>query len=258
MLVVIKGAGDLATGIAYRLKKAGFDIVMTEIKNPTVIRHTVAFASAVYKEEVQVEDEYAVHCKDIMQINEAIGAHKIAVIVDEKAVCIKELKPDVVVDAIIAKSNLGTQLTDAPKVIGVGPGFTVGEDCHYVIETKRGHDLGRVLTSGSAYPNTGLPGNIGGYTGERIIRAPHKGLFVPCAEVGECVEAGTIVGYVDDTPVLASITGVVRGMLLHPMQVKTNFKCGDIDPRGEKSYCMTISDKARSIGGGVLEAILRR
>lgn len=258
MLVVIKGAGDLASGIAYRLKKCGFNIVMTETQYPTVIRHTVAFASAVYMGTASVEDEIAVLCKDIETIEGVLKQQKIAVIVDEKARCIKELKPDVVVDAIIAKYNLGTHIMDAKKVIGVGPGFTVGKDCHFVIETKRGHDLGRVRAEGSAFPNTGIPGNIGGYTNERIIRAPQDGVFQPKVAVGQLVEASEIIAYVDDTPIYAALTGVVRGILFKPMQVKKGFKCGDIDPRGNRDYCYTISDKARAIGGGVLEAILRK
>lgn len=257
MLILIKGAGDLATGIAYRLKKSGYKIVMTDLKQPTVIRHTVAFATAVYEGTAQVEDEKAILCSTKEEIEQTLEEGHIAVIVDEKAQCTAYLKPDVVVDAIIAKKNVGTHLTDAKKVIAVGPGFTVGKDCHYIIESKRGHDLGRVLTTGSAAPNTGSPGNIGGYTDERIVRAPHEGLFSPLKKVGDRVKEEEIIGYVDETPVKAQLTGVLRGMLYKPMKVTKGFKCGDIDPRNNDQHCYTISDKARAIGGGVLEAILR-
>nr|WP_307989649.1 selenium-dependent molybdenum cofactor biosynthesis protein YqeB [uncultured Niameybacter sp.] len=257
MLVVIKGAGDLATGIAYRLKMAGFQIVMTEIARPTVVRHTVAFASAVYTKSVCVEGVTSVLCATMEEVKEALAKDFVPVIVDEKAEVIEILQPKVVVDAIIAKKNIGTCITDADIVIGVGPGFEAGVDCHYVVETKRGHYLGRVITEGSAIPNTGIPGEIGGYTKERIIRSPKSGCFKPVKKIGDSVKPGDVVAYIDDVPVLASIEGIVRGMLVDEMIVPEGFKCGDIDPRCVKEHCFSISDKARSIGGGVLEAIMR-
>ena len=257
MLVVIKGAGDLATGIAYRLKMAGFDIVMTEIGRPTVVRHTVAFASVVYTKSICVEGVTAVLCKTLEEVKKALENDAIPVIVDEKAEIIQELRPKVVVDAIIAKKNIGTRIIDADIVIGVGPGFEAGVDCHYVIETKRGHYLGRVITEGSAIPNTGVPGEIGGYTKERIIRSPKAGCFKGVKKIGDSVKPEDVVAYVDDVPVLAGIEGIVRGMLMDQMMVPEGFKCGDIDPRCVKEHCFSISDKARSIGGGVLEAIMR-
>ena len=159
-------------------------------------------------------------------------------------------------DAILAKKNLGTAITDAPIVLALGPGFTAGVDCHGVVETKRGHDLGRLILEGSAIPNTGVPGDIGGYTEERIIRAPADGMFEPLAAIGDRVEEGAPVARVAGSVVCARLTGVVRGMLPAGLAVKQGMKAGDIDPRCEARHCFTVSDKARAIGGGVLEGLL--
>lgn len=280
--VLIKGAGDLASGIAVRLAHCGFSVVMTETKIPTTVRRTVAFSPAVYLGEAQVEDVTGVLCgrieeEDQMEeLQTVLAKGQIAVVVDERAEILEQLHPDVVVDAILAKKNLGTRITDAPLVIGVGPGFTAGEDCHCVVETKRGHYIGRCIWEGSAIPNTGVPGNIGGYTVERIIRASEDGVFEGCVEIGDRVEAGTVVGYCISqnvktqaetetpaketvpvkTPVYAQISGVVRGLLQDGVPVTKGMKSGDVDPRCEVEHCFTVSDKARAIGGGVLEAIL--
>ena len=256
MMILIKGAGDLATGIAYRLKKSGFDIVMTEIDKPTTVRRTVAFSQAVFDNEIVIEGIKGVKVNNINEIYKEINQGNIPIIIDEKAEIIKELRPDVVVDAIIAKKNLGTNIKDAPIVIGVGPGFEAKVDCHLVVETKRGHYLGKVIEEGSAIPNTGVPGNIGGYTKERIIRASSNGKIKPVVAIGDFVKKGDIVAYVDGVEVLAQIDGIVRGMLQEGIEVFKGMKSGDIDPRCEKDHCFTISDKARSIGGGVLEAIM--
>ena len=256
MMILIKGAGDLATGIAYRLKKSGFDIVMTEIDKPTTVRRTVAFSQAVFDNEIVIEGIKGVKVNNINEIYKEINQGNIPIIIDGKAEIIKELKPDVVVDAIIAKKNLGTSIDDAPIVIGVGPGFEAKVDCHLVVETKRGHYLGKVIEEGSAIPNTGVPGNIGGYTKERIIRASSNGKIKPVVSIGDFVKKGDIVAYVDGVEVLAQIDGIVRGMLQEGIEVFKGMKSGDIDPRCEKDHCFTISDKARSIGGGVLEAIM--
>lgn len=256
MMVLIKGAGDLATGIAYRLKKSGFDIVMTEIHKPTTVRRTVAFSQAVFDNEIVIEGIKGVKVNNINEIYEEIREGNIPIIIDENAEIIKELSPDVVVDAIIAKQNLGTSIEDAPIVIGVGPGFEAKVDCHLVIETKRGHYLGKVIEEGSAIPNTGVPGNIGGYTKERIIRASSNGKIKPVVAIGDFVKKGDIVAYIDGVEVLSEIDGIVRGMLQEGIEVFKGMKSGDIDPRCEKDHCFTISDKARSIGGGVLEAIM--
>lgn len=256
MIVLIKGAGDLATGIAYRLKKSGFDVVMTEINNPTTVRRTVAFSQAIFDDEIEIEGIKGVKVNNINEIHKEIEKGNIPIIIDKEANIIKELKPKVVVDAIIAKKNLGTNINDAPIVIGVGPGFEAKKDCHLVIETKRGHYLGKVIEEGSAIPNTGVPGNIGGYTKERIIRASSNGKIRPVVKIGDYVKKGEVVAYIDGVEVLAEIDGIVRGMLQEGIEVFKEMKSGDIDPRCEKNHCFTISDKARSIGGGVLEAIM--
>ena len=254
----IRGAGDLATGIALRLYRSGFDIVMSDIAVPTTVRRTVAFSPAVYTGETSVEGITGKLCENISMIDTVMESGCIPVIVDPSGEIMKEYKPDIIVDAIIAKTNIGTKITDADIVIGVGPGFEAGVDCHAVVETKRGHNLGRVLWSGSAYPNTGVPGNIGGYTVERIIRATADGVFRAKVNIGDYVKAGDLLAYCDETPVYANIDGIVRGLLQDGVKVKTGMKSGDVDPRAEKEYCFTVSDKASAIGGGVLEAILSK
>ena len=254
----IRGAGDLATGIALRLYRSGFDIIMSDIAVPTTVRRTVAFSPAVYTGETSVEGITGKLCENISMIDTVMESGCIPVVVDPSGEIMKEYKPDIIVDAIIAKTNIGTKITDADIVIGVGPGFEAGVDCHAVVETKRGHNLGRVLWSGSAYPNTGVPGNIGGYTVERIIRATADGVFKAKVNIGDYVKAGDLLAYCDETPVYANIDGIVRGLLQDGVKVKTGMKSGDVDPRAEREYCFSVSDKASAIGGGVLEAILSK
>lgn len=256
MKILIKGAGDLASGIACRLHRCGFLVVMTEISVPTTVRRTVAFSRAVYENRTKVEDITGVLCHSMKEVEEALSKDQVAVVVDEECAIRVKWKPDAVVDAIIAKRNLGTRITDADIVIGVGPGFTAGEDCHGVVETKRGHDLGRCIWNGSAIPNTGVPGIIGGYDKERIIRAVDNGVFHPAVTIGTVVQLNDVVGYVNDAPVFAQVGGVVRGLLQDGVTVFPGMKSGDIDPRGVTEHCYTISDKASAIGGGVLEAVL--
>lgn len=254
--VVIKGAGDLASGIALRLHRCGFQVVMTEISVPTTVRRTVSFSPAVYLGRMQVEDVTGIRCDSMEVVEDVLNDGNIAVIVDENADIIRKIKPDVVVDAILAKRNLGTAITDGPVVIGVGPGFTAGVDCHCVVETKRGHYLGRCIWEGGAIPNTGIPGLIGGYGLERLIRASADGVFQGAVQIGDQVTAGQLVAYAGDTPIYAQIDGVVRGLLQDGVFVTEGMKAGDVDPRCEQKHCFTVSDKASSIGGGVLEAIL--
>ena len=254
-LVIIKGAGDIATGIAHRLFRSGFSVVMTELPQPMVIRRTVAFAEAIFSGRSVVEGVVAVKSElaDILQV---VSEGQIAVVVDPQGLSVAMLKPLAVVDAILAKKNIGTRLNDAPIVIGVGPGFTAGLDVHAVIESKRGHYLGRVLMSGKAFPDSGVPGDIGGYTTQRILRAPCNGIFRGISKIGDQVSAGETVAYVDGQPVVTSITGILRGLLHDQLTVKVDMKIGDVDPRCKVEHCFSISDKARGIGGGVLEAIL--
>lgn len=255
MKILIKGAGDLATGIASRLYNSGYQILMTDIAIPLTVRRTVALSRAVYEGEAEVETMTGILVNNMAEAEKVFTDGKIPVIVDETAEIRKEYQPDVVVDAILAKKNLGTRITDAPLVIGVGPGFTAGEDCHAVVETKRGHYLGQVIWKGSAIPNTGIPGNIGGFTVERIIRATADGIFEPVANIGDLVEKDQIVAYSGGQEIRAKMSGVVRGMLQEHVPVMKNMKCGDIDARCELEHCYTISDKARAVGGGVLEAV---
>lgn len=254
MKILIRGAGDLATGIAIRLIRAGYDVLMTETAIPTTVRRTVAFSKAVYEKEAVVEDIKGVlitKAEDILNLQkEGI----VPVIVDENTKIRESYKPDVIVDAIIAKVNTGTKISDAPMVIGVGPGFEAGKDVHAVVETKRGHYLGNVIWEGAAIPNTGVPGDIGGFTTERIIRASADGIFEPIAEIGEVVKKDQTVAISGGEPVYALMAGIVRGMLQPGVKVVKGMKCGDIDARCDKKHCYTVSDKARAIGGGVLEA----
>lgn len=258
MKVLIKGAGDLASGVALRLQRSGFSVLMTEIERPTTVRRTVAFSPAVYEGSCTVEDVTGVRCNDLEQAEAALAAGKIAVMVDARAEIKADWRPDVVVDAILAKRNLGTTMDDADTVIGLGPGFIAGQDCHCVVETMRGHYLGRCIWNGGAIPDTGVPGAIGGYTRERLLRASADGIFRGTVNIGDIVEAGTVVGYVRDTPVQAEIGGVVRGLLQDGVAVTKGMKAGDIDPRCKTGHCYTVSDKASSIAGGVLEGILAR
>ena len=256
MLILVKGAGDLATGTAVRLYRAGFQVVMTDIAQPTAVRRTVAFSQCIYDGQTTVEGITARKAENRDQVRDILAAGEIPVLVDPQAAILAQLPFMVVVDAILAKKNLGTTISDAPIVLALGPGFTAGTDCHGVIETKRGHDLGRLILEGSAIPNTGVPGDVGGYTKERIIRAPADGPFEPVAQIGQQVNLGDVVAKVNGIPVTAQLTGIVRGMLPAGTPVTAGMKSGDIDPRCEVRHCFTVSDKARAIGGGVLEGIL--
>lgn len=257
MRILIRGAGDLASGIALRLHHAKMQVIMTDLPRPTAIRRTVCFSQAILFGSMTVEDVTAEFAESAKNVPEILAQGRIPVLADPEGACIAQLKPDVVVDAILAKKNLGTKITDAPCVIGVGPGFTAGTDCHACIETMRGHTLGRVITQGSPIPNTNIPGLIGGFAGERVLRAPADGIFRQVHEIGDTVQQGEVAGYVGDEPMLCQISGVLRGILADGTPVFRGMKSGDVDPRGEVSYCKTVSDKALAIGGGVLEAVLR-
>lgn len=256
MLVVIRGAGDIATGIALRLWRARIRVVMTDLERPTAIRRTVCFSQAIRNGEATVEDVAAKRASDSFDALALLEQGVIPVLADPEGSCIPVLEPDGVVDAILAKKNLGTRIADARVVVGVGPGFTAGEDCHAVVETMRGHWLGRVYYKGSAQPNTGIPGLIGGFSGERVLRAPADGLFHQLREIGEQVKEGDVAATVDGVPMLCTLTGVLRGILPEGTPVFRGMKAGDIDPRCEPEHCYCASDKALAVGGGVLEALL--
>ncbi|WP_298019542.1 selenium-dependent molybdenum cofactor biosynthesis protein YqeB [uncultured Dysosmobacter sp.] len=256
MLTVIRGAGDLATGIALRLWRAHIRVVMTEIANPTAIRRTVCFSQAIVHGETRVEDVTARKAETPEQALALLEDGIIPVLADPEGACIPALRPDAVVDAILAKKNLGTKITDAPVVIGVGPGFTAGEDCHAVVETMRGHYLGRVIHEGGAIPNTGVPGLIGGFAGERVLRAPADGVFHQLLDIGAQVKMGDIAATVNGEPMACTLDGVLRGILAEGTPVFKGMKAGDIDPRCKIEHCYCASDKALAVGGGVLEAVL--
>ena len=257
MLTVIRGAGDLASGIALRLRRSRIQVVMTDITRPTAIRRTVCFSQAIVHRETVVEDVTARRAEGAARALELLQDGVIPVLADPEGRCIPELRPDAVVDAILAKRNLGTRITDAPVVVGVGPGFTVGEDCHAAVETMRGHYLGRALYQGSAQPNTGIPGLIGGFAGERVLRAPADGVFHQLLDIGAQVKEGDIAAQVGGVPMVCTLTGVLRGILPEGTPVRRGMKAGDVDPRCEPEHCRCASDKALAVGGGVLEAVLR-
>ena len=256
LMVVVKGGGDLATGVSHRLHRAGMMVVVTELARPMVIRRSVSFASAVFEGEIVVDGVKACLVDEVDAVHHLLDQGIIPVIVDPDASIIQRLRPKVVVDAIMAKRSLGTSVDDAPVVIGLGPGFTAGVDVHTVIETMRGHHLGKVIMEGSALPDTGVPGSIEGHTRDRVLRSPGEGRFSACASIGDQVEAGDVVAHVDGRPLPTRISGVLRGILHDGLEVREGQKVGDVDPRGVVEHCFTISDKARAIGGGVLEAIM--
>jgi xanthine dehydrogenase accessory factor len=254
--VIVKGGGDLGTGVIYRLYQAGLRVVVTELPTPLVIRRRVALATAVYEGVVDVEGMVGRRIDGVPQAEAAWEAGQVPVLVDPDATAVAQLRPAAVVDAAMAKRNMGTCLDDAPVVIGLGPGFVAGEDVHAVIETQRGHYLGRVIYKGPAAPNSGVPGSTQGVTAKRVLRAPADGRFKGLAQIGDRVQMGQAVAEVEGAPVRAEIDGVLRGLLADGVAVEANLKVGDVDPRGLIAHCFHISDKALAVGGGALEALL--
>lgn len=254
--ILVRGGGDIATGIAHRLFKSGFRVFITEISRPMCVRRKVAFCEAVYDGKTEVEGVTARLAEDPEEAVRISNEGIIPILIDEKAKSIKTIKPLVVVDAIMAKKNLGLSMKMAPIVIGVGPGFHAGVDCHAVIETMRGHDLGRVITKGKARDNTGVPGDIMGFSRKRVIYAPVSGVIKLVHDIGDMVREGEVIAKINDVVVTAPIRGVLRGIIRNGFNVIRGMKIGDVDPRGVVEHCFTISDKARAVGGGVLEAVL--
>ena len=262
--VLVRGAGDLATGVIVRLYRCGFRVITTECADPSAIRRKAALCEAVWRGTSKVE---GVRCRCVSDVAQAAAVSRtgeVPLLVDERAACIGVLRPAAVVDAILAKHNVGTDRSLAQITIGIGPGFTAGEDVDAVVETMRGHHLGRVIRQGAAIPDTGVPGAIAGYTVERVIHAPAAGRmrFVKdetgaAVDIGAIVRAGQTIARIGETPVSATINGVLRGLIREGYPVSAGLKIADIDPRPEQAaYCDTISDKARAIGGGVVEALL--
>ncbi len=257
VVILMRGGGDLATGVALRLKRAGFPLAVLELPRPLVVRRAVALASAVHQGSIEVEGVRGVLTSSV----EAACAllwddHTVPVLVDPTGETLSAFAPTVLVDARMAKRNIDTRMDQAPLVVALGPGFEAGRDCHAVVETNRGHWLGRVYWQGSAEPDTGTPGVVAGHGAERVLRAPVAGTVRALAEIGQQVDAGQVVAEVEGVPVRAPFPGVVRGLIADGTQVPAGLKIGDIDPRGKREHCFTVSDKALAVGGGVLEAVL--
>ncbi|MDO5114947.1 MAG: selenium-dependent molybdenum cofactor biosynthesis protein YqeB [Synergistaceae bacterium] len=253
LTVIVRGAGDLATGIIYRLWKCGFRVLATEIARPLAVRRAVSAASAVYDGEALIED---MPVRLVGSASEFLAADCPCVIVDPNGETIALLRPEIVMDAIMAKRNTGTNKSMAPLVIAIGPGFSAPGEVHAVVESKRGHRLGRLIVNGSAIPDTGVPGSVGGYTTERLLRAPASGSVISPFVIGDKVKAGMEVAEVDGVKIRARIDGVLRGLIHPDAPVTAGMKIGDIDPSGDPERCFTITDKALAVAGGALEAIM--
>ena len=254
-LIIIRGAGDLATAVAIRLHNSGFRVVCLEVAKPTVIRRTVSFAQAVFEGQACVEGVHA-RLVSIDDIDKTFSEDVVPVLIDPAGDAIRILHPAVLIDAIIAKRNLGTTRNMAPFTVALGPGFVAGVDVDCVVETARGHNLARLIYSGSAAPNTGIPGNIEGFTSERVIHSPCSGTFRSVKNIGDIVAKGDVIAEIDGMPVCATIDGMIRGLLHDGLDVPEHFKIADIDPRGSRADYLTCSDKARALGGAVLEAVM--
>lgn len=256
--VLVRGAGDLATGVGVALHRAGFWVIMTEIAEPLTVRREVAMSRAVYEGCVTVEGVEGVLVNSYQKAKGVLAEDKIPVIIDPEAAVRYEFRPDILVDAILAKKNMGTRRTDAPYVIGLGPGFTAGKDVHAVIETMRGVTLADCIYDGQPIPNTGVPGYVGGYALERLIRAAGNGRMEPKVRIGEIVKKGQLVAVTGGKPVYAQLDGVIRGMLQEGAEVKNGLKIGDVDPRKDRTLCYLISDKANKIGESVVKVSKER
>ncbi|MFH1242215.1 MAG: selenium-dependent molybdenum cofactor biosynthesis protein YqeB [Pseudomonadota bacterium] len=257
LVVLIKGAGEMASGVAWRLFKSHFRVALTERPQPLAVRRGVSFCEAAYEGKKLVEGVEAVRVLSPQEIPHEWARNRIPLLEDPELKLREILEPDVLVEATLSKRNTGISMDDAPLVIALGPGYEAGRDAHYVVETNRGHNLGRLYDRGRAEPNTGVPGEIGGRTYERVLRAPADGIFETGCSLGQPVSPGDIVARVGGDEVAAGIGGVLRGLLRPGTRVRQGLKVGDIDPRGQADYVNTISEKARAIGGAVLEAILR-
>jgi xanthine dehydrogenase accessory factor len=254
----VRGGGDLATGVAVRLHRSGFAVLVTEQRKPLAVRRLVAFAEAVYAGEVEIEDVRGRLAGDRAEMQRAWEQGVVPVLIDPEVESLNVFDPIALVDGRMRKSPPGVGLSEAPFMIGLGPGFTAGVDCHAVVETNRGHDLGRVFWRGSAQPDTGVPEQVAGYDVDRVLRAPANGTFQGEMALGAQVHRGDLIAYVGEAPLRASFDGVLRGLLHDGLHVTAGMKVGDVDPRGDPSYCYRISDKSLAVGGGALEALLSK
>ncbi|CAB1254920.1 selenium-dependent molybdenum cofactor biosynthesis protein YqeB [Clostridium sp. MT-14] len=256
-IVIIRGGGDIASGTVQKLHRCGFKVLVLEVKNPTSIRRLVSFSEAIYEGKITIEGITAVYAKNMKNIYDAWINNRVPIMVDPHCNCLNTIRPKILVDAILAKKNLGTNINMADITIGLGPGFKAGDDVNAVVETMRGHNLGRVIYSGCAMADTGCPGSILGFSKERVIYSPCSGIIKNIKQIGDLVKKGSTIALVDNVKIKASLTGVLRGIIRDNSTVFKGLKIADIDPRAsERKNCFTISDKARNIAGGVLEAIL--
>ncbi len=255
-LILVRGGGDLASGVIYRLHRAGFPVVVTELETPVFVRRAVCYGEAVYSGAITIDGVTACRVESFSAAQSWLEHETVPVVVDPDGVSLTALQPAVVVDARMAKTNLGTRLADAPLVVALGPGFTAGVDCHAVIETNRGHNLGRVITGGTAEADTGEPGVMSGHSHSRVLRAPAAGYVQSQWAIGDTIAAGQVIASVAGEVVTATFTGVLRGLIHEGVWVVPGMKIGDLDPRAERSNCFTISDKSLAVGGGALEAVL--
>lgn len=257
--VLILGAGEHASGTAHRLFRCGFPVVMTDLASPRAVRRRVSFATAIPAGEIWIEGVRGICAGEPdSQRLATLDGTSVAVFVDPDGELKRLWRPDVIIDARIAKRNLDNRLDDAPLVIGYGPGLVVGRDVHVVVETRRGHDLGRVITEGAASPDTGVPGEIAGVGAARVLRAPAAGVLQTRREIGDLVQAGDVIAQVGSQLVKSAIAGVVRGLLSCGVSVEEKQKLGDVDPRGDPTACTTLSDKTRTLSGAALEIIVSR
>lgn len=259
-IIIVRSGGDMATAVIHRLWRAGFKVLVLETDRPSAIRRQVAVSEAVYDGKATVEEMTAVRIDDPSCCESVWAKGDVPLLVNHSGAVIEVLKPSVVVDAMIAKRNLGTHMNMAPLTIALGPGFIAGRDVHAVIETMRGHNLGRIILEGPAQPNTGIPGKIAGYAAERVIHASHAGIIRHIHAIGDYVNRGESIAIIEsrdgEHPVHASISGLIRGLIRDGFEVPVGFKIADIDPRREEyANCFTISDKARCIAGSVLELV---
>ncbi|MGN0423333.1 MAG: selenium-dependent molybdenum cofactor biosynthesis protein YqeB [Lachnospiraceae bacterium] len=261
-LIIVRGGGDLATGTIHRLWSAGFPVLVLETSHPAAIRRQVSICEAVYDGEVTVEGMKGIRIDREEEVLDVIERGEVPVLADPEGRAVRNLHPIIVIDAILAKKNLGTHRSMAPLTVALGPGFEAGKDVDVVIETKRGHNLGRIIRLGCAAANTGIPGNIGGYSVERVIHAEQAGIFHNICKIGDIVTKGEEIAWIEQPdgsrcPVPATISGILRGLLREGYPIPQGFKIADIDPRIEElDNCFTISDKARCIAGSVLEVVM--
>ena len=255
-IAIVRGGGDLGSGVVHRLQRCGFSVLILEIPEPLVVRRTVSFAQAVIDGEATVEGVKALQVSTAVEVRDVWSQECIPVMVDPEMNIANQIRPDVIIDATLAKRDTGLRKGMAPITIALGPGFEAGVHADIVIETNRGHNLGRLIFDGCAEPDTGIPGPVKGYGAERVLRAPCIGRVRHVRDIGAEVKQGDIICYVDSAPVTAPFDGVVRGLIMNGRHVPAKLKIGDVDPRPIKEHCYTISDKARALGGSVLEAIL--